>query len=144
MNILNITNLQYTELVTAINCMVETAEYGMLPFTASSTDTEQHGADIYNTIVAGTYGPIAPYIAPPVAVVPITAISAAQARVALNTMGLRDMVETFVLGSTQNVMDYWEYETIIKRDSIMLNELALAAGITQAQLDELFILGATL
>jgi hypothetical protein len=42
---------------------VELAEE--MPFGAMATDVEAHGRDLYNRIIAGEFGEIAPYIAPP-------------------------------------------------------------------------------
>lgn len=52
---------------TAINCMVKFAEFpAPLPFTATSYDPEEYGRQIYADLIAGVYGPIAPYVPPPV------------------------------------------------------------------------------
>lgn len=57
---------------TAINCEITTSQFGdeVLPFTASQNDVEAHGRAIFANIVAGTYGPIAEYVAPPEPVQP--------------------------------------------------------------------------
>jgi len=52
---------------TLINCQIEHPEYGLIPFTASADDPEQHGRDIHAAILAGEHGPIAAYVPPPVA-----------------------------------------------------------------------------
>jgi hypothetical protein len=36
-----------------------------LPFTASATDTEEHGREIYAAAAAGAFGAVAAYVAPP-------------------------------------------------------------------------------
>ena len=51
----------------AINCNVKfdtIPEY--LPFTATSYDPEPYGRELYNQLVAGVWGPVAPYVPPPV------------------------------------------------------------------------------
>ena len=35
-----------------------------LPFTASSTDPEEYGRNIYTRAISGEFGPIAPYVPP--------------------------------------------------------------------------------
>jgi len=52
---------------TAIDCEITTSQFGdrVLPFTADSNDVEAHGRAIFASIVAGDYGPIAEYVAPP-------------------------------------------------------------------------------
>lgn len=57
---------------TAIDCEITTSQFGseILPFTASQNDAEAHGRAIFAAIVAGNYGPIAEYVAPPQQVQP--------------------------------------------------------------------------
>ena len=52
---------------TMIDCTITTSQLGdvVLPFTASPTDIEAHGRAIFADLVAGVYGPIAEYVAPP-------------------------------------------------------------------------------
>ena len=59
---------------TMINCEITTSQFGdeVLPFTASSNDVEPHGRAIFADIVAGTYGAIGEYVAPPEPVQPTT------------------------------------------------------------------------
>lgn len=50
---------------TRIDCMVKFDTLPMaVPFTADANDVEDHGRAIYAALVAGDYGPIAPYVAP--------------------------------------------------------------------------------
>lgn len=55
---------------TRIDCEITTSQFGdeVLPFTADQNDVEPHGRAIFADIVAGKYGPIAEYIAPPTSV----------------------------------------------------------------------------
>jgi hypothetical protein len=63
LTITNITGAVYANAAnTAINCTIVTEEKGNLPFTASSYDPEPHGVNIFNSLVAGTYGAIAPFV----------------------------------------------------------------------------------
>ena len=59
---------------TMIDCEITTSQFGneVLPFTASQNDVEPHGRAIFVDIVAGAYGPIAPYVPPPEPVQPVT------------------------------------------------------------------------
>jgi hypothetical protein len=52
---------------TAIDCEITTSQFSaeVLPFTASPDDVEAHGRAIFADLVAGKYGPIAEYVAPP-------------------------------------------------------------------------------
>ena len=52
---------------TTIDCNITTSQLGaeVLPFTASQNDVESHGRAIFADIVAGAYGAIGAYVAPP-------------------------------------------------------------------------------
>jgi hypothetical protein len=52
---------------TRIDCEITTSQFGdeVLPFTADKFDVEPHGRAIFADIVAGKYGPLLEYIAPP-------------------------------------------------------------------------------
>jgi hypothetical protein len=52
---------------TRIDCEITTSQFGdeILPFTADQNDVEAHGRGIFADIVAGHYGPIGEYVAPP-------------------------------------------------------------------------------
>lgn len=52
---------------TTIDCNITTSQFGLevLPFTADQNDVEPHGRAIFADIVAGVYGAIGEYVAPP-------------------------------------------------------------------------------
>ena len=53
---------------TLINCTVKFGHFDdAVPFTASVNDVEAHGRAIFADLVAGRYGEIGAYVAPPVA-----------------------------------------------------------------------------
>ena len=55
-------NLEHT----LINCTVKFGHFDdVVPFTASPNDVEAHGREIYADLIAGRYGEIAEYVAPP-------------------------------------------------------------------------------
>ncbi|MBC7198143.1 MAG: hypothetical protein H5U32_02730 [Pseudomonas balearica] len=58
----NVRNVSYNERGT-IDCEVEHATFGWLPFTACPDDVEEHSRAIYAAALAGVYGEIRPYIA---------------------------------------------------------------------------------
>jgi hypothetical protein len=50
---------------TAINCFVKFAAFpDYVPFTASKTDVEEHGRQIYDELISGGHGTISAYVAP--------------------------------------------------------------------------------
>ena len=50
---------------TQLDCIVDFVGIGSVSFTASESDSEGHSRDIFARAVAGDFGPIAPYVAPP-------------------------------------------------------------------------------
>ena len=59
---------------TKIDCLITTSQFGaeVLPFTADQNDVAAHGRAIFADLVAGKYGAIAEYVAPPEPVQPVT------------------------------------------------------------------------
>lgn len=56
----------------AINCMVKFSHLSdVVPFGATSYDPEEYGVQIFNSLLAGDFGPIAPYVPPVIPVVEI-------------------------------------------------------------------------
>jgi hypothetical protein len=67
MQVENVTNPEWVNAEkTLLNVLVKFAEIDeVVPFTASSDDSEEHGRIIFQNAVAGEYGEIAEYIPPP-------------------------------------------------------------------------------
>lgn len=66
-----------------------------------------------------------------------------QARLALLQVGLLDEVDLATKANKAHEV-YWEYSLEVKRDDALLIELATVLGMTDAQLDDLFVLANTL
>jgi hypothetical protein len=65
MNIISAANPRWADAgQTTIDLDVDFENIGLVPFSASASDTEAHGGVIFNQAVAGIYGPITPYAAP--------------------------------------------------------------------------------
>jgi len=56
-------NAKYNHIGT-IDCEIGHPVYGWIPFTADPNDSEQHGRDIHEAIMAGDVGNIAAYVEP--------------------------------------------------------------------------------
>jgi hypothetical protein len=67
-----------------------------------------------------------------------------QFRRALTRVGLRAAVEAAVATASQDMKDEWNFSTAILRNQPDLNAMATALGVSQSQLDDVFILAATL
>ncbi len=66
-----------------------------------------------------------------------------QARLALNELGERDIVESAVAASSRDVQDSWEYSTVYKRTDPMIIMLSSGLGWGDDKIDELFALAIT-
>ena len=75
---------------------------------------------------------------------PVVWVSPLQARRALAQAGLRQAVEDWVAAQPQDVRDAWDYATQIRRDDPLIVAAGAALSLTQAQVDELFVLAETL
>ena len=65
-------------------------------------------------------------------------ITPLQAKLQLLEMGLLDEVEAMV-ATDRKVQLYWEYASVIEREHETLKTMAVALGLTDEQLDEMFI-----
>jgi hypothetical protein len=93
--------------------------------------------DDYEDMIADIESKIVPYVPQP-PVVP-TVVSMRQARLALYGAGLLDQVNALVASSTPDVRIEFEYATELRRDWPTLVALAAGLGLTDAQIDNLFI-----
>lgn len=71
-------------------------------------------------------------------------ISRMQARIALKRAGKLRLVETLVAGADEEVQLVWKDAQVFKRSSPMLNSLAGALGMTEADIDDLFAVARTI
>lgn len=67
-----------------------------------------------------------------------------QARLALLQAGLLDAVTAAVQQAGQAVQIEWEYATDVRRASPLVQAISAGMGLTEAQVDALFIAGAKL
>lgn len=89
----------------------------------------------------GTFTP--PAEPDPVVVVPAQ-VSQRQIRQALTATGLRAGVEAAVAAGSQDLKDWWEYANPVERQHPMVIGMAAGLGVTDQQLDDLFILAGSL
>lgn len=71
-------------------------------------------------------------------------ITALQARLVLAQSGALEAVEAFVAQAGSAAKIVWEYATVIERRSPLVDGAAVALGLTEAQMDDLFRAGAAL
>jgi ribosome-associated toxin RatA of RatAB toxin-antitoxin module len=74
----------------------------------------------------------------------IPSVSALQMRRALRRAGLSEAVKAFLATAPEEVVEAWEYATQVERSNPMLVRAAKALNKTDAEVDALFRLAATL
>jgi hypothetical protein len=75
---------------------------------------------------------------------PVTRISPRQIRMALTQLNLRSQVETAVAAGDQDTKDWYEFSTYFDRNHPQVIAMASMLNVTDAQLDSLWALAATL
>ena len=71
-------------------------------------------------------------------------ISPRQARLALLKVGLLDQVETAIKAGPRSVQNEWEFGLEVRRDHEMVEHMKASLGMTDAQLDALFLAASTI
>lgn len=108
----------------------------VMPFNAMPNDVAAHGRDVYARAVAGEFGPVAPYILPPVEIP--KRVTMRQARLALSEAGLLDDVNAAIVAAGGAAVIEWEYATEVRRSWPLVATLASALNMTEVDLDALF------
>jgi hypothetical protein len=67
-----------------------------------------------------------------------------QTRLALLQNNLLSSVEQNISTMPKNVQIEWEYATTVEKENVLVATLATSLGLTSSQVDDLFVLGATL
>ena len=71
-------------------------------------------------------------------------ISPMQIRMALTQINLRQAVEDVVASGDQDLKDWWEFSTVFLRNHARVEAMRQALGVSDAQVDQIWILGASL
>jgi hypothetical protein len=129
-----------------INCTVTFTDHptlsGPQPFTAALSDPGWgHSEEIFQRAVAGEFGPIAAYVAPAPAVP--ESVTPAQAKIVLFEAGLLDDVEQMIKSHQYRpVRIWWENAVQFDRGNPYLEAMGLEIGLTDEQMDAMFIAAA--
>ena len=67
-----------------------------------------------------------------------------QIRKALNQTGKREMIESAVLSSDEDTQDGWKYATSFERNNQLFIALCQTLGLSDSEIDDLFILAGSL
>ncbi len=156
MNFSNIKDLKYiTEDNSHINLLATCVEFGEIPMTLNLVDTE----DLHNfkkIEIVMEYGKeveeetlipleeycktldIAPYVKPePVVIIP-NSVTKLQAKLQLLEIGILDEVEILIEQDRKAKLYWTDSQNFLRTDEILLS-MATALGLSDAQLDDLFI-----
>lgn len=127
---------------TAFSCVVKFNHLQEpVPFGVSAAAKERYALDIWDGAMRGDYGPIAPYAPPPVT--PPASVTPAQAKIILFENGLLDEVEALVAGHPYRPVSIWWSNAIqFDRGNAYLIALGIELGLTDEQMDEMFIAAA--
>jgi hypothetical protein len=116
---------------------------GEVPFGASPADTEPHGRDLYARAVAGEFGAIAAYVAPVIIPTIPQSLTPRQFWRAVRSMGLTVSVNAAIAAADEDTQIDAREALEFRRDWPALVAIAVALGKTEADIDALFVLGAT-
>jgi len=152
----------------ANNRIVLTVQFAELnepvEFLASPDDVEAHGVTLYNNAVAGLYGTVAAYVAPPAPPTPVpTEITALQFLLQAATDGIITQVEALSAAQTgavpaliQAVFDTlpseqgfvakvrWARMTEVPRNDPLVAAVGQVLDMTTQEMDQFFIAAAAL
>lgn len=118
--------------------IIRLADGALIPAHPGNRDYDEYA------VWASAGGLTAPYV-PPLPTVP-SSVTPYQARMALLGAGLLAAVDALMAdaGTDQAARIAWEYATAIERDSPFVVALAPALGLTEEQIDGLFIAAAAI
>jgi len=102
--------------------------------------------DEHEALIALVEANIVPYVTPPPTIPQV--VSMRQARLALLGAGLLSTVSTAIAAlpspQKETAQIEWEYAVEVQRSSGLVPAMALALGMTDAQIDNLFVVASTL
>ena len=121
--------------------------HGFVPFSASPSSPQGYNRDIYERALAGEFGEIADYIEPePIA---LESIDARQIRLGLLDLGIEDqnVIDAINGIEDQSLKDEalieWRHSEVFPRQNPTVVMLASALGLSDEQIDELWIAAAS-
>ena len=118
--------------------------YGEVSFGASPEDLEPHGRELFERAALGEFGPIAEYVPPAVPVAVPQEISKAQGIATLMEHGYWPAVNTyFTTQASPETLTLFSAVTVFNRTSPLLLQMQALLGISDAEVDQMFISGAT-
>jgi hypothetical protein len=129
--------------------MILSARYANPQATAAIAITDKNGAIVVSKMDTPeawaemlAWGTPETYIEP---IIPVpTTVTPLQARKVLRIAGFKEQVEAYIATLSEEAREEWEYCIEVRRDNPTVLAAATALNLTKTQIDELFVLGATL
>lgn len=121
-------------------------ELGFIPFSATATDTTEHTIAIFNGAIKGDFGVIKPYEPPPYTRQVPQEVTRFQALAALLQAGLLDDIEAYMETDSTDAFTKlaWKEVLVFKRTSPLVASIGTMFGLTDTQIDDLFVFAATI
>lgn len=117
-----------------------------VPFVATPDYDQEYGRILYASAVAGEFGTIGEFVPPVIPKVVPEKVSRFQARAALYQANLLDDIEAYMALETTDFFTKlaWTEATEFNRTSPMVASIGTLLGLTESQLDDLFVFAATI
>lgn len=129
-------NAEHT-MLTANVLFDELEDLGPVPFTTFADADTAHGVEVWTKALAGEYGAISEYTPPPPHIPQV--VSRFQARAALHLAGHLPAVEAAILASDPLTQMAWQDAQEFRRNSPTILSLAAVLGLSDNDVDDLFI-----
>lgn len=126
------TNASYAN---AENTTISVDINGVTSFVPCAPGNSDYAA--IEALVAAGELTIAPYVPPPAP--PVTQVTMRQARLALLAADLLDDVEAMMTQADRAVQIEWEYATVVDRASPLVASISSSLGLSNAEIDALFV-----
>lgn len=116
-------------------------ELGWVPFSASKDDNTEHGKAIFAAALAGEFGPVADFVPQPYVRRIPAEVTRFQALAALMQAGLLEGIEAYMASDAADAFTKlaWKEAQVFKRPSPLIAAIGALFGLTDAQVDDLFI-----
>lgn len=117
-----------------------------IPLHLTANYNQDYGKALFAEVIAGTHGAIGPYVAPPFIRTVPQSVTRFQALAALYQAGLLAGIETYMQDPTTDGFTKLAWKEVLefRRQSPLVTSIGTLFGLTDAQVDDLFVFAATI